>query len=1034
ENAREALRLNSQLEAYRAYHTELTTELDELIADGASERRIATVQSQIANVRRLREFHGRMANERKQIDDLLASNEPGKIREGERRAAQYEQDLAQLKSMVERPVPEDMRRFIDERIEREDAAAKRAEEEAAAQSAPAQTAAADPAQTTPTAESPAPTAEAASAPTVADELPPASAAEPQPSAPRPDELGDLIPDDQPETQVRARTAIRDFAIENGVDITEVKPTGANGVVTRTDIKNHLETVGPSQSFIDADALVAEGIDTLQARFGNLPEVIDQFRANPRAIANFIINEKSITDPKLQRAINDYLDFSARGDPVPAEAQPIKFSESDRKRIRRRVSEIKRNNPDTPNLIAQHMAEQEAIRFRSESGPRTRSAQPAIERAANLPTAGRSNSGKIQSFLRPAATFNPGTEDEYSIAGRFTSYGGTRASRVGDIPTEGALSFEEAMVRASSQKPGHEHPVAFTADAPLRLADSRKPAQKGETVWADGRSGKAFRDWRNIYEKYYGYVPPETPSTIQSQLSRPSRDVPAAKLQSTGELVAALGRGEIDAAEFARRVSKLQAAGAPKPAAVDLPPLQRDDGKVALFVKKSGGSRRMATASDIADGLTAQDIIGSRSSIDDWHIFYVPADTPNTQVGKAMAERSSPAIQPEPKIPARGAIDYDKYQRITFHNSDLTPEDWRALEAAASLQKDPDAAIRYIGDIQSRDAGVTGQLLSRLINNIEGGQLRPFNKDSIHTSNWPSTDAGRRSMIRLLTQLYDLQTRMAPDGIALPAASREAAVADINRIFSSFGPEQLALAREAITNLNSAARPAFLRGGDDVAATETLSRTGDRVGSISFGKGFKAKRELPQIATLYHELAHWSYMNILTPAERLRVWDVMGNYYDEGGAFMPKEVARRSPLAKEAGKVYGPQNALNSPAEFFANQFAMRMMQRAELPDPEGMWSRVTRFVKAIFDRFFSRNSIDPDLEPFFARILPDEQRKAVEVQSYSDTPPITDLADLIPDEVIPETPAAPVVKSAKSVRERSPVERPAPTRDGPAEN
>ena len=67
------------------------------------------------------------------------------------------------------------------------------------------------------------------------------------------------------------------------------------------------------------------------------------------------------------------------------------------------------------------------------------------------------------------------------------------------------------------------------------------------------------------------------------------------------------------------------------------------------------------------------------------------------------------------------------------------------------------------------------------------------------------------------------------------------------------------------------------------------------------------------------------------------------------------------------------NALEGPGEFFANQFsAWAGRQDGLVIKDEGFWKRIAGYLKGTFDRFFYKTTIDPELEPFFLKILPNK--------------------------------------------------------------
>ena len=71
------------------------------------------------------------------------------------------------------------------------------------------------------------------------------------------------------------------------------------------------------------------------------------------------------------------------------------------------------------------------------------------------------------------------------------------------------------------------------------------------------------------------------------------------------------------------------------------------------------------------------------------------------------------------------------------------------------------------------------------------------------------------------------------------------------------------------------------------------------------------------------------------------------------------------------------NATASPQEYFAQQFDL-WVTRNRPPssiDENKFWKKIAMYVKGIYDRYFSVAKIDPDLEPLFAKILPDGENR-----------------------------------------------------------
>jgi hypothetical protein len=79
---------------------------------------------------------------------------------------------------------------------------------------------------------------------------------------------------------------------------------------------------------------------------------------------------------------------------------------------------------------------------------------------------------------------------------------------------------------------------------------------------------------------------------------------------------------------------------------------------------------------------------------------------------------------------------------------------------------------------------------------------------------------------------------------------------------------------------------------------------------------------------------------------------------------------------EGNQIMATLNDMDSPQEFFANQFDMWVAQNTNLMvKDDKLWAKVARYVKAVFDRYYDKKRIDPDLEPLFAKILPPEEEK-----------------------------------------------------------
>lgn len=971
EQQEQQLRMAAFQQQLREYHAGITNDLQNLTEVMANEDKIAETRELLARVRAAIDFGERMRLEREQIDELLSTNDPKSLAEGRRRAAIFEQELADYQNIAKFVATDDIDDLIVERLrqrsEQADADNTNTPDTEGQTTPDAPEQAAD--QTDP--EQPAETAASSAEPAAVQAQP-----EEPPARPAP----------------KARPQVLQFALDNGIDIANVAPTGARGFVTKADIEAHIEANGPSDDFAQAQTLIDESVDFITNNFSD--DVVETFQSDPALLTKFIQDRARAANPDTPdttlASIDSIIQSTSRvidegdADGIPAAASNVKFdrsqySQKELQQLRRHSKQLLKENPDMPEILARQQAEAAIFRAREQETGKKQMGRTSAQRAAEniYEGAGRTASGRLQSFLRRGATFADPSGGEYSITGRFSKTG-----RVGDVPSQRTLAYEEAVTLASSRG----QTVQFTVDQQTPVVDRVRAAEPGETVFIDGKSGKAFADLRNLYAHYGMKVDKlaDIPSFISPSNPNPSRRTPTDLIKSAGDRYKT---GEISLDQYSKIVQqaterlRIERERGPSP---ELPPLKRGN-DMALFRHKTktdaSGSRVsfMATKSDLKAGRTAQDIIGAASDIRDFDVFYVPPNTPNAPKAREVAAAITKR-QPDPQpVPSRSATKIQDYYQSRLADKDLTTEDWSILESAAQLVADPRVG-EALSALRSKKSGLSGKGLDSLISQIEAGHIISINAADFR--GWPATVAARNNIVRILTGLYDLQTRIAPNGIARPEGDRMAAKESIEKVFAKYGTTQIKAAKEAIDQLAGVALP-DIRSGQlnegEAASTFTVGVEGNTVGRIVFGDLNNA--ELPQIAMLYHEIAHWAYAHVMTPGDRLDFWNSLTKYYREDGTLDLSALARRSPIAKVDGRVEGPRNALMSPQEFFANQFSMWAMQNRAPADARelSLWQKFARYVKAIFDRYFSKAAIDPDLEPVFARILPERERLVREI-------------------------------------------------------
>ena len=136
---------------------------------------------------------------------------------------------------------------------------------------------------------------------------------------------------------------------------------------------------------------------------------------------------------------------------------------------------------------------------------------------------------------------------------------------------------------------------------------------------------------------------------------------------------------------------------------------------------------------------------------------------------------------------------------------------------------------------------------------------------------------------------------------------------------------------------------------------------------------------PDFAKVIHEIGHWAYANILSPTEKRHFWTSIGKYIDQESTTPESLKARIGNILPGAAS-----NELDSPAEFFAEQFVQFALSRNKAGDVgtlSQLWSVVAKKVQQVMTKYFGLNMgaeatdyVDPDLIPLFERIFPDNHK------------------------------------------------------------
>jgi hypothetical protein len=163
--------------------------------------------------------------------------------------------------------------------------------------------------------------------------------------------------------------------------------------------------------------------------------------------------------------------------------------------------------------------------------------------------------------------------------------------------------------------------------------------------------------------------------------------------------------------------------------------------------------------------------------------------------------------------------------------------------------------------------------------------------------------------------YEAIAKFAPNGVKLPNQSRVQSYKQLNEALSGKDSKEIseiltifnmisgsenrqgAMLESAMPVFDKADNYAFKQPGRHMA-TDQQSNT------ILIGRSNKQTDAL----NFAHEMAHWAYMNMLTPAERMEFWKIARGYVGAEGA----DVAA---LKKRLPGISSSE--MRSPSEFFA---------------------------------------------------------------------------------------------------------------------
>lgn len=780
----------------------------------------------------------------------------------------------------------------------------------------------------------------------ADE-PPAAAAVETPDAPSvSDTPTSAAPVDQP-AQVSAPPIADDLrgeALFAGVDYRNIQPSprSADGRLTRRIVRKYINARSPDAEPEEYATIVQQELDELLELMSVADMHEEEIRAGIRLIAEDAGSRASVDD---LLSLFDYVSSQARREDGQLNESARPFTDTELKRIKRRTREIKRQNEGFTTETAEALAKAEVAKNRGLETTPVRGTGEAIERGAQLTTAGRTNSGRIQEFLRRGTRIGKGSD--------YTITGGKNQVR----PNE--FGLEAALIKARSGTGPDIVPYTLMGTETVMTRSGKQPMKKGSVAYADALTGRSYESMELALE-VRGDAPkkPAPTATRQQQVSDNVGD----QLRRFME--------DGDAAGFRKLLQQLrdgQAAdpkGRISPASEKLP-LMRGDKLLIARSKIDPADVRMISPKQARAGKDITAIIGQKgkkANPDQWEVKYAPKD----RFTRDDAELAALFDALPDEAAQDGAGGRYEAGLATGMGKPLSPEE------SAELR---------ITDLSEQEASAISYALGTVVNEPTLAEVFMASK-KLESSKWKKSIDEHRTAIDTLRTIYGVMDRVAPQGMRLDETSREFSVNSLRSIFSKYSAEQTEAAAKFIERLGGdpTVGPGFVGAAEGTFHLATRLMDGVPRQGILLGPSNTSHQ--PALATLYHEVAHWAYDNILTPKDRLDFWELASRHYGPDGKLDRQSIQRGLPqfdgMKTESGVLKGG-NQTFSPQEYFANQFELwaTRSQSPELMQDAGYWKRIARFVKAIFDRYVRDAEIEPDLEPLFAKILPPDQADKV---------------------------------------------------------
>lgn len=757
-------------------------------------------------------------------------------------------------------------------------------------------------------------------------------------------------DNKPPAPIGIKPELRGLAIANGVNPSSIQPSKRAKNVSKAQVNKAIEAQG------EPDPYATKANEELN----EILDMIGDIEADPadihRLIRTVAQGQGFKTDADDLIGLFEHANLNAQRESSVAKA--LTKTEIKKIKILARQMKTRAGFEQTSMDTLEVMARQEILAQRLQDKVPVRGTGEAIDDAKKFTTAGRASTGKIQGFLKKGTRISKGSD--------YTLTDGNRINR-------SAFGFEAALIKARSGKGSDIVEYITMGPEKILTRNGYIDVPKGTTAFADGISGKPF-DSQDFAIEYRDGGKPRRAKNVSET---PQPEVPDEAADTNAINIAELLEKFGDDPETLVRVLKSKNSQANAPAVPEkmMAPITKGDKYLVIRSKDDPSIVRMIGKSQVAKGQDMSAIVGKNSDPDAWEVRYAPADR-YTQ-SKVQLQKLFEELPPEEDLGMRRGTRLE----VGFQTGRGDPIPFEDAGDVV-IPKDKISDERLV-------AGFT-QLRRKIPSRLTVADVYMAARSMDMNSRWYLKEDGNASHLIALEGMYSYLDEVAPQGLIRSENTRAQSVEQVTDVFSKYSKEEIENAADFIARLggDQSIGPRIKKGYGNHQATSGDAATQDI--TLDGSTGIIADRT----STLYHEVAHWAYEHILTPADKIEFWRSMRKYYDANGN-LDKEAIKgrlgvygRGQNRKGEGIDQMPEfeadgtivthNSMDSPQELFANQFQVWAIRQNNMGDGN-FWRKITNYVQAVIQRYAKDVAIDPDLEPLFSKILPDAERVKVKL-------------------------------------------------------